>query len=201
MSKSQIPMKSQLPMSNGENFRASSLVESCIGNWTLGFGISLGFGIWTLGFPDGISLFPRRHNFVAPLSSSTMREAITDTFRKALSEAQSAARDLNQDFVGTEYFMLGLLASDGEATHALRSSHGEPAKLKSVLEHSLPRGEQEPVVTGDLPLSPRAQRVINGAIVKAQSMRESRVSTRFLLLSLLDEPGTVMREALDKCGV
>jgi ATP-dependent Clp protease ATP-binding subunit ClpC len=130
-----------------------------------------------------------------------MREAITDTFRKALSEAQNAARELNQDFVSTEHFMLGLLATDGEATHALLTSHGEPAKLKAALQHALPKGELAPVVTGDLPLSPRAQRAINGAIVKAQSMRESRVSTRFLLLSLLDEPGTAMREALDKCGV
>jgi ATP-dependent Clp protease ATP-binding subunit ClpC len=130
-----------------------------------------------------------------------MREAITDTFRKTLSEAQSAARALNQDFVGTEHFMLGLLTTDGEAAQALITSHGEPAKLRTVLQQALPRGEQPPVVTGDLPLSPRAQRAINGAIVKAQSMRESRVSTRFLLLSLLDEPGTLMRDALDKCGV
>ena len=130
-----------------------------------------------------------------------MREGITETFRRALSEAQLAARGLNQDFVGTEHFMLGLLGTEGEAVGAVISSHGEPAELKGVLQRALPRGEQAPVVTGDLPLSPRAQRAINGAIVKAQSMRESRVSTRFLLMSLLDEPGTLMREALDKCGV
>jgi ATP-dependent Clp protease ATP-binding subunit ClpC len=130
-----------------------------------------------------------------------MREAITDTFRIALSGAQTAARELNQDFVGTEHFMLGLLATDGEAVHALQTSHGEPAELRTALQHALPRGEKAPIVTGDLPLSPRAQRIINGAIVKAQAMRESRVTTRFLLLSLLDKPKTVMREALDKCGV
>jgi ATP-dependent Clp protease ATP-binding subunit ClpC len=130
-----------------------------------------------------------------------MREAITETFRTALARAQMAARELNQDFVSTEHFMLGLLATDGEAAHALLTSHGELAELKAALQEALPKGEQPPVVTGDLPLSPRAQRAINGAIVKAQAMRESRVSTRFLLLSLLDEPGTAMRDALDKCGV
>lgn len=130
-----------------------------------------------------------------------MREALTETFRIVLANSQSAARELNQDFVSTEHFMLGLLATDGDAMHALRTSHGEPAKIKTTLQQTIPHGQNPPVVTGDLPLSPRAQRAINDAIVKAQSMRESRVSTRFLLLSLLDEPGTAMREALDKCGV
>src|SRR5258707_11817917 len=105
-----------------------------------------------------------------------MREDITDTFRLALGAAQTAARELNQDFVGTEHFMLGLLATDGEAVHALRTSHGEAETLKTALQHILPRGEKPPIVTGDLPLSPRAQRIINGAIVKAQAMRESRVT-------------------------
>jgi ATP-dependent Clp protease ATP-binding subunit ClpC len=130
-----------------------------------------------------------------------MREAITETYRAALSAAQAAARGLNQDFVGTEHFFLGLLDTDGEATHILKTSHGNLAELKAALAGALPRGEQAPIVTGDLPLSPRAQRVINGSIVKAQALREQRVSTRFLLLSLLDEPGTIMREALDKCGI
>ena len=37
-----------------------------------------------------------------------MREALTETFRDALAAAQSAARELNQDFVGTEHLMLGV---------------------------------------------------------------------------------------------
>jgi ATP-dependent Clp protease ATP-binding subunit ClpC len=129
-----------------------------------------------------------------------MREALTDAFRLALQTAQSSARELNQDFVGTEHLMLGLLGIDGEAARAMRAAHGDPEQVKSALRAALPRGEESPVVTGDLPLSPKAQRIVNGAIVKAQAMRETRVSTRFLLLSLLDEPDTAVREAMNKAG-
>jgi len=55
-----------------------------------------------------------------------MREALTETYRKALAAAQVAARQLKQDFVSTEHFFLGLLDTDGEATHVLKASHGNP---------------------------------------------------------------------------
>ena len=43
--------------------------------------------------------------------------------------------------------------------------------------------------------------MINGALVKAQALREPRVSTRLLLLSLLDEVPPAVRSAMDACGV
>ncbi len=129
-----------------------------------------------------------------------MREALSETFRSALVAAQSAARELHQDFVGTEHLMLGLLTTDGEATRILRGGHAHPEQVKNALLTAMPKGEQPPVVTGDLPLSPKAQRTINGAIVKAQALRETRVSTRLLLLSLLDELHTTIRKALDETG-
>ena len=129
-----------------------------------------------------------------------MREALTDTSRNALAAAQTAARELNQDFVSTEHLMLGLLGGDGEAIAALQAAHAEPAKVAIALRGALPCGEQPPVVTGDLPLSPKAQRLVNSAIVKAQAMRESRVSTRFLLMALLDETQSPVRQALNEAG-
>ena len=133
-----------------------------------------------------------------------MRESFTDTLRAALDGAQRAARDLNQDFVGTEHLMLGLLAGDGaaggEAGRALRAAHAAPAVVRSALLAEVPRGASPPVVHGDLPLSPKAQRAINGAIVKAQSAHDRRVSTRFLLLSLLDELPPAVRAAVDRAG-
>ena len=129
-----------------------------------------------------------------------MREALTETAKAALTAAQFAARERNQDFVGTEHLMLGLLAVEGEANRSLRAAHAVPAAVTSALLTVIPRGSVPPVVTGDLPLSPKAQRLINGAIVKAQSMRESRVSSRFLLMSLLDDLPSAVRQALTQSG-
>ena len=135
-----------------------------------------------------------------------MRETFTNTLRSALAAAQAAARAHHQDFVGTEHLMLGLLGADGEAdggeaVRTLRASHGEAPRLRASLDGGLPRGAEAPVVTGDLPLSPKAQRVVNGALVKAQSLREARVSTRLLLLSLLDDVPPAVAAALAACGV
>jgi len=52
-----------------------------------------------------------------------------------------------------------------------------------------------------LPLSPKAQRVINGAIVTAQVLRQRQVSTRFLLKALLEEPNSIIRQSLESAGV
>jgi ATP-dependent Clp protease ATP-binding subunit ClpA len=135
------------------------------------------------------------------METTAMRETFTNTLRSALAGAQAAARSHNQDFVGTEHLMLGLLDGDGEAVRTLRAAHAEAPRLRSSLDGGLPRGAEPPVVTGDLPLSPKAQRVINGALVKAQSLREPRVSTRLLLMSLLDDVPPAVRAALDAGGV
>ena len=130
-----------------------------------------------------------------------MREAMTQALQATLTAAQQAARELNQDFVGTEHLMLGLLAGDGDAVHALKSAHSNLSALKKAISSSLPHGEQPPVVTGNLPLSPKSQRMLNDAIVKTQSAHQPKISTRFLLKALLDEPGTAVHKALAGTGV
>ena len=56
------------------------------------------------------------------------------------------------------------------------------------------------MVTGRLPLSPKAQRVVNSAISEAQAAGQSAVSTRFLLLALLGEGESAACEILSDCG-
>ena len=130
-----------------------------------------------------------------------MREDLTVTVRQTLEQAQAEARALNQEFVGTEHLLLGIIRDEAaEATRALRTGQVRPEALRSALMNALPRGKVPSVVTGQLPLSPKAQRAINDAIVRAQALREARVSTRLVLLSLLDEPETVARQTLRACG-
>lgn len=130
-----------------------------------------------------------------------MRETLTESVKQSLAAAQTAARSLNQDFVGTEHLMLGLLGTDADASRVLRALHATPADLQSSIMSALPKGADAPVVTGDLSLSPKSQRVFNGAIVKAQAMHERQVSTRCLLLSLLDDLPETVRKSLSRAGV
>ena len=129
-----------------------------------------------------------------------MRQAFTETLKLAIDRADSAARELNQEFVGTEHLLLGLLsAEEGEAARAL-TRNIDPAVLRSALASELPRGAEPPMVSGRLPLSPRAQRAINIGIVKAQSAGAANVSTRFALLALLEEPGPAIQRGLSDAG-
>lgn len=126
--------------------------------------------------------------------------AFTDTLHDALGAADASARGLNQEFVETEHLLLGLLQTPGAQALRTLQAAVNPAELKSALERALPRAKEAPVVTGRLPLSPRAQRSINGAIVIAQNAARANVSTANLLLSLLEETNGAVRPSLAACG-
>jgi ATP-dependent Clp protease ATP-binding subunit ClpC len=130
-----------------------------------------------------------------------MREALTRQMRLALDNAQSIARRLNQDFVGTEHLLLGVLDCEaGEAVWTLRASEVSVAEVRRRLLHGLPTGKEPPVVTGNLPLSPRAGRIVNAAQVLAQRLHEPKVSTRMAMLAFLEENDSGIRQALLDSG-
>jgi ATP-dependent Clp protease ATP-binding subunit ClpC len=130
-----------------------------------------------------------------------MRESLSETLSEVLEHAQHEARRLNQEFVGNEHLMLGILHCDGcEAARALRTQHIDIRQLRAGVLEALPKGEQDPVVTGALPLTPKAQRAVNSALARAQALREGQVSTRLVLLSIIEERGTMVRELLRSCG-
>ena len=133
--------------------------------------------------------------------AAVMHEALTQTLRRSMAAAQTEARGLNQEFVGTEHLMLGIFSCDAcDAGQILERNGPKTANVRDALRHALPHGKQPPVVTGDLPLSPRAQRILQESIAKAQALRETKVSTRFMFLSLLDEPDTIIRKVLSASG-
>jgi ATP-dependent Clp protease ATP-binding subunit ClpA len=131
-----------------------------------------------------------------------MRELMTGQMRRALDEAQSAARLMNQDFVGAEHLALGLLAAnEGEAAAALAARRCNAAAVIRQLKADLPVGNEPPVVTGPLPLSPKAKGAIDAALVRAQRTHSPRLSTRLVLLALLEEKGSEIAEAFAAEGI
>jgi len=135
-----------------------------------------------------------------------MREAMTEQLRLALDAAQAQARQLNQDFVGTEHLLLGLLVvnhaahGESEAVRALRRNEINLNELRDSLVKALPHSVKAPMVTGDLPFSPNAKDAMNAAIVSAQTNHDRRVSTRLMLRGLLADPESEIRASLRGCG-
>lgn len=130
-----------------------------------------------------------------------MRQDMSGHLRSAISHAQVSARRLNQDFVSSEHLLLGILATEGsQATTALQNDEVDLSELRDALLKSLPQAQHDPVVTGDLPLSPKAKRAVHTALVKAQATQEPSITTRHLVLALLEDPETAIRDALRQCG-
>ncbi len=130
-----------------------------------------------------------------------MRQEMSGQLRNAISQAQISARGLNQDFVSSEHLLLGILATENsQAAVAMQKDEISLSELRDSLLASLPQAQQDPVVTGDLPLSPKAKRAVHTALVKAQTMQEPAITTRHLVLALLDDPETAIRDAFLRCG-
>ena len=131
-----------------------------------------------------------------------MQPQLTDSTRKILDQAQTEARSLNQEFVGTEHILLAMLGCHNcHVSRVLRQHHVDRDAVRTQLLSVLAYAEESPNVTGNLPLSPKAQRAINAAVVMSRSLREQKVSTRVLLLALMDEQNTVFLKALRETGV
>jgi ATP-dependent Clp protease ATP-binding subunit ClpC len=129
-----------------------------------------------------------------------MRHAFTQTLALAIRHADDQARQLSQEFVGTEHLLLGLLATDkGQAVRALQQTADLEAIRKALLK-SLPHARKSPNITGPLPLSPAAQHVVNDAMREAQSAGHSEISTKYLLWALLENPESAVHQILSDSG-
>jgi ATP-dependent Clp protease ATP-binding subunit ClpC len=131
-----------------------------------------------------------------------MQPVLTDSARKILDDAQAQARALNQEFVGTEHMLLALLScSNCQVSRLLRQYQVDRDAVRASVLGVLDFSEDAPGVTGSLPLSPKAQRAVNNAVVMARSLREPKVSTRVMMLALMDEPKAPFLQALKETGV
>jgi ATP-dependent Clp protease ATP-binding subunit ClpC len=126
---------------------------------------------------------------------------LTETLARVIANAQAEARRLNQDFIGTEHLALALLdVDDSEAGRVLAQMNVQAGYVRNSLLHALPSATEAPVVTGRLPMSPKAQRLVTHAIVAAQAAGKSRVSTSILLATLLAETSGVVCEVFQRSG-
>jgi ATP-dependent Clp protease ATP-binding subunit ClpC len=130
-----------------------------------------------------------------------MLPTFTEAMRKVLAQAQTEARHLNQEFVGTEHILLALLqVGHTDVARVLRARHVDADLVRSEISEFLPFSETPVQVKGDLPLSPRAQKLIQTAVTKARAFHEPAVSTRVFLLTVLEEGNPTLNDALGDAG-
>jgi ATP-dependent Clp protease ATP-binding subunit ClpC len=125
----------------------------------------------------------------------------TETLGKIFSSTQQEARRLNQEFVGIEHLALALLDDDSsEAVRLLQQMNISTGYVRNTLAHALPQGSEPPIVTGDLPMSPKVQRLITTAICASQAAGQEKLSSRFLLSTMLSEASGVVCDSFRRNG-
>jgi ATP-dependent Clp protease ATP-binding subunit ClpC len=130
-----------------------------------------------------------------------MQKPLNDSAQRALTLAGDEARQLNHQYIGTEHILLGLLVEGSLASAGSLQKLGLMAKtLRAEIEKLVQRGSQVQA-TDQLPLTPRAQRVIELASEVTDSVSLLQIGPEHLLIALLREPDGVAGMALRNLGV
>ena len=130
-----------------------------------------------------------------------MWQFFTERARRVIQLAHREALRLGHDIIGTEHILLGLLVEgDGVAAHVLTSLGIDLDEVRRRVEQLVGKGQpkEKPV---DLPLSPRAKRVLDLAMREARNMGVNYVGTEHILLGLLAEGEGIAAQVLMSMGL
>ncbi len=118
---------------------------------------------------------------------------------KVLELAQYEAQELEQNFIGTEYLLLGLLhEGEGVAARALRSLGLDFGHVRARIEGMLDSREVEERHASYY--TERAKRVMELAVEEARSFGHNYIGTEHILLGLIRENEGVAASVLISLG-
>jgi ATP-dependent Clp protease ATP-binding subunit ClpC len=130
-----------------------------------------------------------------------MYAQFTDRARKAMQLTDEEARRLNHEYIGTEHVLLGLLAEGtGVGAHVLKSLGIDHRKAQEEIE-KIVQGGPDPVPEAQLPMTPRAKKVLEYAVEEARTLSHNYVGTEHLLLGLMRESEGVAAQVLMNLGL
>jgi hypothetical protein len=125
-------------------------------------------------------------------------ERFTDRARQVVVLAQDEARTLKHNYIGTEHLLLGLLREgEGVAARVLEGLDVTVEEVRAQVERIIGQGD-EPLVTGQIPFTPRAKKVLELALKEALSLGHKHIGTEHILLGLVRvNDGVAARILLD----
>ena len=127
-------------------------------------------------------------------------EKFSQHARLVLSLAQEEGHRFNQNYIGTEHILLGLVRNtEGVAARVLSSLLVDLTKVRSGVESIIVRGDQP--AQGEIGLTPRVKKVVDLAVDEARWMNHTYIGTEHLLIGLLREGEGVAAGVLESLGV
>src|SRR5947209_7169128 len=126
-----------------------------------------------------------------------MFERFTERARQVVVLAQEEARTLKHNYIGTEHILLGLLREEeGLAARVLESLDITVEEVRAQVARIVGQGGE--VTTGQMPVTPRAKKVLEFACREALSLGHNYIGTEHILLGLVREnEGVAARILLD----
>ncbi len=130
-----------------------------------------------------------------------MFNKFTERARKVILLAKQEAKRFNHDYIGTEHILLGLLREgEGVAAAVLQSLGMNLNNIRLEIEKLVQIGPTT-VVTGDLPFTPKAKKVMELAMEEARALGHNYIGTEHLLLGLIREGEGVASQVFTNMGL
>jgi ATP-dependent Clp protease ATP-binding subunit ClpC len=128
-----------------------------------------------------------------------MFERFTDRARRVVVQAQSEARALGHDYIGTEHLLLGLLGEgSGLGAKALETLGVSADALRARVVGVIGTGDHES--SAHIPFTPQAKQVLKLSLDEAKQFGHHYIGTEHLLLGLIQEIDGVAARALADAG-
>jgi len=124
-------------------------------------------------------------------------ERFTERARQVVVIAQSEARALKHNYIGTEHLLLGLLREEeGIAARVLMSFDVTVEEVRAQVARIIGQGDE--VVGGHIPFTPRSKKILELSLREALAVGHNYIGTEHILLGLMREgEGVAVRILLD----
>lgn len=141
------------------------------------------------------------------INSDKMSEDILKPIEKQMPEtltimklAKEEARRIGRNVVGTEMFLLGIIAEGTSvAFEALSDLEITMRDARSVVESLVGYGNE--YFDKEITFTKRAKKVLERAWLSAKNANKQKIEAVDLLLAIIDEPDSLAMKALDQLGV
>ncbi len=132
---------------------------------------------------------------------SSRFEKFSEKARRVLSNAQVEAQRLNQDYIGTEHILLGIISETScSANQILNTLNIDISNLKSELESNL-KPTDENIDPSNIGLTATSKKVIELAVDEARSLSSKFIGTEHLLVGILRDSENITYDLLNIAGI
>ncbi len=130
-----------------------------------------------------------------------MFDRFTERARKVIILAKEEAKRFNHDYIGTEHILLGLIKEGESVAAAVLQNLGLSLDTIRLEVEKLVQFGPSTIVSGDIPFTPKAKKVIELAMDEARRLGHNYIGTEHLLLGLIKEGEGVASHVLMNLGL